>query len=102
VVLLGHNPYQSPVQPLPAPSFLLTFHPLLLERSYGGGGEAIYLLLQGSFALLVVAVILTGLVKLSNRAEEFYEDGYRNLMNKLGIAVVVFIVIYALTSIGSH
>ena len=44
--------------------------------------------------MLVVAVILTVLVKLSNRAEEVYEDGYRDLMKKVGIAVVVFAIIY--------
>ena len=86
---------------LPSASLLL-YRPLLLERSYGGGGEAIYLLLQGLFCLLVVAGILTVLVKLSNRAEEVYEDGYHNLMKKVAIGVALFVVIYFLASIGGR
>jgi hypothetical protein len=71
----------------------LLYCPLLLERSYGGGGEAIFLLLQGFFYVLVVAGVLAVLVKLSNRAEEVYEDGYRRMMKKAGIGVAVFFVI---------
>ena len=85
-----------------ASGLLLSFRPLLLERSYGGGGEAIYLLLQGLFYLLIVAGILAVLVKLSNRAEEVYEDGYHHFMKKVGIGIAVFAAIYALASIGSH
>jgi hypothetical protein len=88
------------MQPFIAPGLLLSFQPLLLERSYGGAGEGIFILLQGIFSLLVMAVVLAMLVKLSNRAEEIYEDGYRRLVKKVGIGAAVFAAIYALASFG--
>jgi hypothetical protein len=85
-----------------APGLLLSFHPLLLERSYGGGGEAIFLLLQGFFYLLVFVAVMAVLVKLSVRAEEVYKEGYHNFLKKVSIAVAVFAAIYFLASIGGH
>lgn len=81
---------------------LLLYRPLLLERSYGGGGEALALLFQGLVGSVVMTVYAVVLVKLSGRAIEAHRAHYHKFLKVVGIVLVVFVVVYALASIGSH
>ena len=83
----------------------LLFTVLLLERSYGGYGEgagAIVLLIQGFAGSLVMTVLAVLLVKLSSRADELHRARYRSMMKMAGIVIMLFVVVYALASIGSR
>jgi hypothetical protein len=73
-------------------SALFLFYPLLLERSYGGSGEVVWILLQGLVAVVVVA-------KMSSRADEVYGARYRRFLKRAGLVAVLFVVVYALASL---
>jgi hypothetical protein len=80
----------------------LLFYPLLLERSYGGAAEGWVILIQAFLGLLALAVCLFVFANLNTRAEEAYGEGYQRFLKWVGIVIVLFVVVYALASIGSH
>ena len=80
-------------------SALFLFYPLLLERSYGGGGEVIWLLIQGLAPSLMMTICAVAVVKLSSQVDEAYGARYRRFLKKAGIVVVLFAVVYALASL---
>ena len=74
---------------------LFAYRPLLLERSYGGGGELVWFMLQGLLCLAAIAVVL----KLSTRASEVHGERYHTFLKRAGLAAVLFAVVYALASL---
>jgi len=77
---------------LPA-SLLLTYRPLLLERSYGGGGEGIAILIMGGLAILASSVLLLVLVALGHWANKTYGESFHKVLKYGGIVAALFYVV---------
>lgn len=76
---------------------LLSYHPLLLERSYGGGAELWVVLIQ----ILLSIMALLVLVKLSSKANEVYGESFHKFLNVAGIILALLMVVYFLAT-SSH
>lgn len=85
---------------LPA-GLLLTYQPLLLERSYGGGGEALGILIMSGLAILASSVLLFALVSLGHWANKQYGESFHTFLKYAGIVAVLFYVVFIIASATS-
>jgi chromate transport protein ChrA len=90
------------MNPLTLQASLLSFHPLLLERHYGGGAEGVGILIQLVVGALASVAILMLFIKLGHQANEVYGESFHKILNAAGIIAVLFLVVYTLSSIGSN
>jgi|GEM_PF-2758495 len=87
---------------LAPPSLLLLYRPLLLERSYGGSGEAWGILLMLGLGVLASGAVLLVLLTLGHWANKEYGESFHKLLKGAGIVAVLLYVVLFLSSIGSR
>jgi len=80
---------------------LLAYQPLLLERSYGGGGEGISLLVMGGLAILASSILLLALVSLGHWANKKYGESFHKFLKYAGIVAALFYVVFMIASATS-
>jgi hypothetical protein len=81
---------------------LLAYQPLLLERSYGGAGEGLGILVQALLVLLALGIVLLALLKLAHQANEVYGQSFHKFLNAAGIIAALLLVVYFLSSMGAR
>jgi len=84
-----------------APSLLLAYQPLLLERSYGGGGEGIAILLMGGIAIVGSSILLLVVVALGHWANKKYGESFHEVLKYAGIVAALFYAIFLVSAATS-
>jgi len=94
--------YLAGMKPLALPSLLLLYRPLLLERSYGGAGEGLGILIMLGLGLLASTAGFLALLALGHWANKEYGESFQKLLKGAGMVAVLLYVVLLLSSISSH